>query len=375
MGLLPKARTTPSPPFYCTGIDFAGTFHIRRGHTRRPVIIKYYACLFICLSTRAVHLELCASLSTPEFLAAFRRFTARRGSPAHVYSDNGTNFQGTQREIRELQQLLLSSGTRSSLSHYCTSAIQWHFIPPQTPHFGGLWEAGVKSKKTLLRKVLTPHPLRFDELYTILTEVEAVLNSRPIVPLHSTDVNEYTLTPGHFLIGRPLKSPPSAEASKANISNLRRWALVIRLSQDLWKDWLKRYLQSLHHRAKWTSEVDNIRKDDLVYIKDEILRYRDWPIARVIEVYPGNDGKVRVVDLLCHGKNIKRAIHRLIPLHADDLLKRSSSSSAPPQDVQVTASEQATGSHTSKAMPTRPDKKLCLRRHAHRVTSSQAEDV
>ncbi len=87
--------------------------------------------------------------------------------------------------------------------------------------------------KTLLRKVLTPHPLRFDELYTILTEVEAVLNSRPIVPLYSTDVNESTLTPGHFLIGRPLKSPPSAEASKANISSLRRWALVNRLSQDL----------------------------------------------------------------------------------------------------------------------------------------------
>lgn len=99
MGLLPISRTTPFPPFYKTRIDFAGPLYIRKGHTRKPVIIKSYACLFVCLTTRAVHLELCSELSTPEFLAALKRFTARRGTPAHIYSDHGTNFQGAHKEI------------------------------------------------------------------------------------------------------------------------------------------------------------------------------------------------------------------------------------------------------------------------------------
>jgi len=114
--------------------------------------------------------------------------------------------------------------------------------PPRAPHFGGLWEAGVRSMKTLLQKLITPHHLRFDELYTIVTEVEAVLNSRPILPLSSTNIDDTTLTPGHILIGRPLKSPPYVEAEKTKISSLCRWALVNRLSQDLWKAWIGCYL-------------------------------------------------------------------------------------------------------------------------------------
>ena len=156
--------------------------------------------------------------------------------------------------------------------------------------------------KTLLRKLITPHDLQFDELYTILTEVEAVLNSRPLVPLNSTNIDDTTLTLGHFLIGRPLKSPPSVEGEKTKISSLRRWALVNRLSQDLWKAWIGRYLQSLHHRSKWTDKNGNVKKDDIVSIKDVVLQYRDWPIARVIETFPCDDGKVRAADVLCHGK-------------------------------------------------------------------------
>ena len=261
-------------------------------------------------------------------------------TPAHVYSDNGTNFQGAQREIKELQQLHLSPETRNSISHYCTSSsIEWHFIPPRAPHFGGLWEAGVRSMKTLLQKLITPHHLRFDELYTILTEFEAVLNSRPIVPLNSTNIDDTTLTLGHFLIGRPLKSPPSVEVEKTKISSLRRWALVNRLSQDLWKAWIGCYLQSLHHRSKWTNKNENVKKDDIVFIKDEVLRYRDWPIACVIEIFPGDDGKVRAADVLCDGKLFRRAIHRLLPLHNDESVKKTPLHSEPLEDVQDSTSK------------------------------------
>ncbi len=122
--------------------------------SHRPVLLKSYACLFVCFSTRAVHLELCADLSTDEFLAAFQRFCACRGAPAHVYTDNGSNFVGARNEIQELHRLHFEV-KESFSSHFCSEAsITWHFIPPRTPHFGGLWESGVKSMKALLRKMV-----------------------------------------------------------------------------------------------------------------------------------------------------------------------------------------------------------------------------
>ncbi len=201
MGLLPSVRTTPSLPFMYTGLDFSGPFLIKRGHTRQPVLIKSYICLFVCLSVKAVHLELCSDLYTEEFLAALRRFCGRRGKSVAIYSDNGSNFVGTNSELREIQQLL--SRSSQSLSHFCRdSGISWNFIPPLTPHFGGLWEAGVKSMKMPMRKVLTPHALQFHELSSILVEIEAILNSRPITPLNSIEAENPVLTPGHFLIDK-----------------------------------------------------------------------------------------------------------------------------------------------------------------------------
>ena len=318
MGLLPKARTVPSPPFDSTGVDFAGPFTIRQGHTRRPVMLKSYACLFTCFTTRAVHLELCADLSTEEFLAALRRFCARRGTPSHIYSDNGSNFIGARNEIRELQRL--SFDAKPSLSHFCTEfSIEWHFIPPRTPHFGGLWEASVKNMKTLLRKIVSPHPMRFHEFSSVLTEVEAILNSRPLVPIHSTDMSDsLTLTPGHFLIGRPIKALPTAPASQAKISSLRRWNLVQRLNQDLWQAWRSSYVQSLGARNKWVTMKRNLQVGDLVYVKDESLNSRNWPLARIIAVFPGDDGNVRAVDIKCQGRIYRRSTHQLIFLFEKD---------------------------------------------------------
>ncbi len=146
MGALPPARTTPAPPFDRVGVDFAGPFLITRGNPTKPTQVKVYAVVFVCLVTRAIHLELCGDdLTTEAFIACLHRFCARRGSPSHVYSDNGTNLVGTKNEIEELQQTLSSRGTQDAISNFSTKQqLRWHLSPPQAPHFGGIWEAGVR---------------------------------------------------------------------------------------------------------------------------------------------------------------------------------------------------------------------------------------
>ncbi len=156
-------------------------------------------------------------------------------------------------------------------------------------------------------------------LETILTDVEATLNSRPLAALYSTEPDlDLALTPGHFLIGRPLKAPPTKPASTAKLSYLRHWALVQRLQQDLWIAWKGCYLQSLQARSRWQNTTSTLRVNDLVYVKDETLATFRWPLAKVVAVYPGSDDRIRAVDIQCGGKIYKRAIHRLVKLHLED---------------------------------------------------------
>ncbi len=315
MGTLPASRTTPAPPFSLVGIDFAGPLQMKSDKLRIATRLKVYIAVFICMSTKAVHFDLCKGLSTDKFLATLKRFMNRRGTPSHIYSDNGTNFIGAKNDCQELTKLLKSKATQEAVSQLATnSQTQWHNIPPRAPHFGGLWENAVRRMKILLRKLMAPHVMTYDEIYSTLTEAEAIMNSSPLTPIHSDDISEdLVLTPGHFLIGRPIKAPISKPTSNAKISTLRRWRLTQRISQDLWSSWTKSYLQSLHHRAKWNTARPNVKVGDVVFIKDESLPYRAWPLAKITKLYQGKDNVVRTVDLLCHGKSLTRTVNRLIP--------------------------------------------------------------
>ncbi|XP_017796989.1 PREDICTED: uncharacterized protein LOC108578215 [Habropoda laboriosa] len=144
MGNLPEARITESRPFTHVGVDYCGPFYIKEKRHRNRKQIKVYVAVFICLAVKAVHLELVSDITSEAFLAALRRFISRRGFCAHIYSDNGTNFTGANNELRELQKMLRTEEHQQSLTEFLTErSIQWHFIPLQTPHFGGLWEAAV----------------------------------------------------------------------------------------------------------------------------------------------------------------------------------------------------------------------------------------
>ncbi|XP_050315579.1 uncharacterized protein LOC126750114 [Anthonomus grandis grandis] len=123
---------------------------------------------------QALHLEVASDLSSECFLAAFRRFVSRRGRCSDMYSDQGTNFVGASRMLLSYLQGLAE-----------TLHIQWHYNPPSASHFGGLWEAGVKSVKAHLARVIGQQVLSFEEMSTVLAQCEAILNSRPLCEMSS----------------------------------------------------------------------------------------------------------------------------------------------------------------------------------------------
>lgn len=173
------------------------------------------------MSTKAVHLEIVRNLTTDAFLAALDRFVARRGLPVSVYSDCGTNFVGASRQLFKL--------INHPDNHEVLSSAQpciWHFNPPSAPHFGGLWEAAVKSLKLLLIRVIGNHRLTFEEMYTVVCRIEATLNSRPLGPLSSDPHDLECLTPGHFLIGQPLLSVPELTVDLSCMNLRNRWKLL-----------------------------------------------------------------------------------------------------------------------------------------------------
>ena len=199
LGQLPIERLTPGPVFDKVGVDYAGPLLIKYGHIRKPTIVKSYVCVFVSLTVKAVHLELVSDLTTDAFIACLWRFISRRGIPSLIWSDHGSNFVGAAREIKDLYEFLCSSQTQTSISNFLsTHNVNWKFILPQSPNFGGLWEAAVKSMKKHLKHIVGNVKLIFEEFSTVLTQIEACLNSRPLVPLNNDDDGIEALTPGHF---------------------------------------------------------------------------------------------------------------------------------------------------------------------------------
>ncbi|XP_076299895.1 uncharacterized protein LOC143218550 [Lasioglossum baleicum] len=312
MGDLPNFRVTPSAPFSHTGLDYAGPIHILPIVGRGQKTRKYYFAVFVCLATKAVHLELVEDSSTAAFLAAFRRFVSRRGLPTNLYSDNGTNFRGADRELKQTFQVLLSDPSLKNL--LATDGITWKFIPPSAPHFGGLWEAGVKSAKYHLKRAVGAHTLSQTEFSTVLCQVEACLNSRPISALTDEPTDLSALTPGHFIIGRPLIAVPEESALEINPNRLDRWQQVRKITEQIWRSWSSDYLHTLHQRRKWQQDRANLSVNELVLLKNSLLPPSKWQLARITQLHPGPDEKVRVVTVRTVDGELKRPITQICPL-------------------------------------------------------------
>ncbi|XP_076384567.1 uncharacterized protein LOC143263622 [Megalopta genalis] len=321
MGNLPIARVTESRPFTNVGIDYCGPFFIKEKQHRNRGRVKVYVAVFVCLAIKAIHLELVSDLTSEAFIGALRRFIARRGFCVNLYSDNGTNFKGANNELRELRELLRSDDHLKKINTFLIErAINWHFIPPQAPHFGGLWEAAVKSFKYHLKRVVGPELLTFEGLNTLIIDVEAILNSRPLTPLSSDPSDLLALTPGHFLIGDALTSLRDRDLQGTPANRLSAWQRVQQLKQHFWKRWHREYLNQLANRNKWTRGQHSIIEGAIVLLREDNVPSMHWPLGRIIKTHPGSDGIVRVATVRIASNVFDRSVKKLVPLlcHSED---------------------------------------------------------
>lgn len=331
MGDLPASRCDKALAFQRVGIDFAGPIMIKQcGRKMAPV--KGYICLFICMVTKGIHLEAVENLSTEAFVAALQRFVSRRGIPGIIWTDNGTNFIGAKRELHELYQLFKQQQTARQIFEFCQPRqICWKTIPPNAPHMGGLWEAGVKSAKTILKRVSQSALLTMMEFGTLLCQIEAVLNSRPLYAPSDNPNDPEPLTPGHMMIDRPLTAIPEPTYDGIPVNRLSRWQYVQHLRNGFWKRWSGEYLMELQARSKWRTKKDNVKPGMIVLIKEDNLPAQCWKMGKIETLFPGKDGIVRVVELRTATGVLKRPISKLAPLPILD-----NSPSSPAEDVRAT---------------------------------------
>lgn len=325
MAPLPRQRITIERPFSQCGVDFCGPIMIRSG-IRRITSVKAYISVFVCLVTRAIHLELVSTLTTDAFLATLTRFMSRRGQCRHLYSDNGTNFVGANRKL--IAQFQDIAKTHAASSFLTEKSIQWHFIPPAAPHFGGLWEAAVKSAKQHLTKLSINSTFTFEEATTLLCGIEGVLNSRPMTPLSNDPSDHQALTPAHFLIGGVITLPPDSDVSTIPMSRLKRFTMVQSYIQQFWERWSKEYLPQLQRRGRWLKVTRNMQVGDLCLLRQEKLPPTKWALVRVQEVHPGPDGTVRVVTIRnSSGTTFQRPVIKLslLPTEEDEMESQSES--------------------------------------------------
>lgn len=261
----------------------------------------------MCFASKAVHLELLSDLQTDTFVCTLTRFIGRRGLPSKIWCDNATNFQGTARlwshqEKGQIEQKVAEKGTR------------FRFIPPRAPHFGGLWEAAVKSAKQLLLRTIGQANLTYEELSTVLVDVEAILNSRPIAAITEDPNDGPILTPGHLLIGSSLKALPEIDGRGNRESCLRRFRRLSSLKAHFWDEWRRDYVLDIQRRTKWCTPSDNMAIGDVVIVHEDNVPPQKWVIGKIEEVVVGTDVKVRVAVVRTPSGIYKRPIHKLARL-------------------------------------------------------------
>ena len=314
MGNLPADRLRAQRPFLISGVDFCGPFFTSYRIRGKPPY-KTYMAVYVCFSTKAVHFEIVSDLSTNNFLLSLKRFIGRRGMPRKLYCDNATNFVGAMNALKQFQQCLFSTSAQENILAFSNQrGFDFCFIPPRAPHFGGLWEAAVKSAKSLLIKNIGKAHLTLEELQTVAIEAEAILNSRPLCPLSNDPNDGEALTPAHLLIGSSLLAIPDQHFDCSRMPYLSRYQKVAFLKQQFWELWQRDYLHLLQQRSKWLKSVTNVQLGQLVGVHEDHLPPQQWLLGRITNTSVGADGHIRVVEIYTKKGKFKRPIHKIAPL-------------------------------------------------------------
>ncbi len=307
MADLPSARLRlHKPAFHSCGVDCFGPMVIKIGRRTE----KRWGIIFKCLTTRAVHLDLLNSMNSDSFLMALRRFIARRGTPAELWSDQGTNFKGGERELREAFAEMAPE-LQKQLS---PQRIQFQFNPPAAPHFGGVWEREVRSVKSALYATVGTQSVPEEVLLTVLLEVEAILNSKPLGYVSSDVADIDPVTPNSLLMGRPDGSLPQVIYPESELLSRRPWRHSQVLADNFWSRFIRNYLPGLQTRQKWQSSPPDITEKMVVMIVDPQMPRALWPVGHVIKTHHSSDGHVRSADVDIKGQVYTRPVARLVIL-------------------------------------------------------------
>nr|XP_054606831.1 uncharacterized protein LOC129166991 [Nothobranchius furzeri] len=320
MGDLPQDRMETMPPFTYTGMDCFGPIYVKEGRKED----KRYGLLLTCLCSRAIHIEMLDDMTTDAFINALRAFIAIRGNVRLLRCDQGTNFIGAKRELAELIKGMEEERVK-------TLKCEFLMNPPAASHMGGIWERQIRTIRSVLTSILDNSAQRLDSssLRTLFYEIMAIVNSRPLTVENLNDPSApEPLTPNHILTMKStIILPPPGQFVKEDLYLKKRWRRVQYLANEFWIRWKKEYLLSLQQRQKWQKTRRNMKVNDIVLLQNEQAPRNEWKLARIAEVYPGLDEKVRKVRLLVgdttfNGKGkpttktvfLDRPVHKLVTL-------------------------------------------------------------
>ena len=308
MADLPAERTEVVKPFEHVGIDCFGPFYVKQGRSE----VKKYGCIFTCMNIRAVHIEKLNSLETDSFINGFRRFMARRGTPAKVWSDNGTNFIGASPELMKCLQSLDEEKIRK---FGLEKEVEWNFNPPKASHMGGVWERQIRTVRKILSSLLNKHAdkLTDEVLETFFCEVEAMINSRPLTKLSEDVTDMTTLNPNQLLMLNEQSRNFPGRFQKSDMYR-QRWKFIQYLANQFWKRWLKEYLPELQRRSKWCARQENIKVGDVVLLCEENTPRFLWPLGLVIQVKEGRDKLIRTVKVKTKSTVLVRPVSKVVKI-------------------------------------------------------------
>ncbi|XP_075160331.1 uncharacterized protein LOC142233319 [Haematobia irritans] len=308
MAKLPRARLSAYvAPFTYTGLDFFGPIMVTVNRHRE----KRYGALFTCLTLRAVHIEIVHSLNTSSCILAVRDFIARRGTPREIFSDNGTNFVGADRELREA---IKHVNTNVLVCHFTTATTEWNFNPPSAPHMGGVWERMVRSVKTVLYKIMPTRSPDDETLKGMMAEIENIINSRPLTYVPIDNENQEALTPNHLLLGSSNGMKPLAELDDSGHVLKSSWLVTQQFAQRFWKRWTAEYMPTLTCRSKWFEKTSPLKVGDLVIVVDPANPRNVWPRGKVVSTKVAADGQVRSAKIMTSCGILERPVAKLAVL-------------------------------------------------------------